>query len=156
VPILARPTGLPVSLRLDVCHCLSHIVANFGNLSCQNRLTSKNKQRHLCLWHDNLPQMGMAMSLSWEDVLQKLLTQPTVSVPEAGLALGNLSRNAAYEAAAAGKLGVPVHDAGGKKRVASTAVLRVLGLDQGSAPVPIVKGRRVRPRKTATRAPATI
>jgi hypothetical protein len=95
--------------------------------------------------------MGMAMSVSWKEVLRKLRTEPTVSVPEAGLALGNLSRNASYEAAKKGTLGVPVHDAGGKKRVASVAVLRVLGLDEGGAPVAVVKGRRAR---TAASAPA--
>jgi hypothetical protein len=96
------------------------------------------------------------MSLSWKDVLQRLRTQPTVSVPEAGAALGDLSRNAAYEAAKNGKLGVPVFDVGGKKRVPSVAVLRVLGLDQGSAPVAVVKGRQVRPRKAVTETPTTI
>jgi hypothetical protein len=92
------------------------------------------------------------MSLSWKDILQKLHTQPTVSVPEAGLALGDLSRNASYDAAKNDKLGVPVFDVGGKKRVPSVAVLRVLGLDQGSAPVPVVKDRRVRTRKAQTSA----
>ena len=54
--------------------------------------------------------------------------QPTVDVPTAGLALGNLSRNSAYEAARTGKLGVPVLEVGGKKRVPSAAILRALGL----------------------------
>jgi hypothetical protein len=92
----------------------------------------------------------MPTSIAWKRLLEKLRTQPTVSVPEAGKALGDLGRNASYDAAKNDKLGVPVHDVGGKKRVASIAVLRVLGLEQGSGPVPIVKGRRVRARKATT------
>jgi hypothetical protein len=94
--------------------------------------------------------------MSWKNILQKLRTQPTVSVPEAGFAVGNLAKNASYEAAKNGTLGVPVIDSGGKKRVPSVAVLRVLGLDQDSAPGPTVKGRRVRTRKAVTETPATI
>jgi hypothetical protein len=86
---------------------------------------------------------------TWEQVLHKLRTQPTVSVPEAGFAVGDLAKNASYEGAKNGTLGVPVIDSGGKKRVPSIAVLRVLGLDQGSTPVPIVKSGRVRTRKAA-------
>jgi hypothetical protein len=64
----------------------------------------------------------------WKDLLAELKSQPTVSVPTAGKALGDLSRNGSYEAARRGALGVPVIEVGGKKRVASVAVLRVLGL----------------------------
>jgi hypothetical protein len=71
--------------------------------------------------------------MSWKRLLQKLRAQPTVSVPEAGQALGGLGKNASYEAARRGTLGVPVMDVGGLKRVASIAVLRKLGLDPDSA-----------------------
>jgi hypothetical protein len=62
-----------------------------------------------------------------KDLIAELRSNPTVSVVTAGRAFG-LGRNAAYEAARRGKLGVPVIEAGGKKRVPSTAVLRQLGL----------------------------
>jgi hypothetical protein len=62
------------------------------------------------------------------DLIAELRSSPTVSVPTAGRALGDLSKNASYEAARRGTLGVPVFEAGGKKRVPSIAVLRQLGL----------------------------
>jgi hypothetical protein len=65
----------------------------------------------------------------WEDVLAELRSKPTCSIPLAGQALGDLSPNASYEAAAAGLLGVPIMEIGGKKkRVPSIAVLKKLGL----------------------------
>jgi hypothetical protein len=66
--------------------------------------------------------------MSWQAILAELKSQPTVSVPTAGRALADLSPNAAYRAAQHNTLGVPVMDVGGKKRVASIAVLRKLGL----------------------------
>jgi hypothetical protein len=66
--------------------------------------------------------------MSIRDLIAELRSSPTVSVPTAGRALGDLSRNASYEAAKKGTLGVPVFEAGGKKRVPSIAVLRQLGL----------------------------
>ena len=51
---------------------------------------------------------------------EKILAQPTASVPEAGLLLG-LARNASYEAAKRGE--IPTLRFGGKLRV-PTAVLR--------------------------------
>lgn len=66
--------------------------------------------------------------LSWKSILHKLHTQPSVTVPEAGYALGRLGRNASYQAAANGVLGVTVLDVGGLKRVPSIFVLRALGL----------------------------
>jgi hypothetical protein len=68
------------------------------------------------------------MPFVWRDISRKLQTQPTVSVPEAGFALADLSRNASYDAAKNGTLGVPVLTIGGKLRVPSIAVLRRLGL----------------------------
>ena len=64
--------------------------------------------------------------MAWAKILAELKSKPTVSVP--GQVLGDLSRNGAYEAARRGKLGVPVMQVGGKKRVSSIAVLRKLGL----------------------------
>jgi hypothetical protein len=62
------------------------------------------------------------------EIIAELRSNPSVSVPTAGKALANLSRNASYGAAKKGTLGVPVFDVGGKKRVPSIAVLRQLGL----------------------------
>jgi hypothetical protein len=66
--------------------------------------------------------------MAWAKILAELKRKPTVSVPTAGAALGDLSRNGAYEAARNNTLGVPVMQVGGKKRVPSIAVLRKLGL----------------------------
>ena len=66
--------------------------------------------------------------MTWADILTELKTKPTVSVPTAGKALADLSRNGSYEAARSGRLGVPVLEVGGRKRVPSTAVLQVLGI----------------------------
>jgi hypothetical protein len=72
--------------------------------------------------------------MSWKEILAELKSQPTVSVPTAGKALADLSANAAYRAAQRNALGVQILNIGGKKRVASVAVLRKLGLiDDGKA-----------------------
>jgi hypothetical protein len=64
-----------------------------------------------------------------KDIIAELLAKPSVSVPIAGKALADLSRNGSYRAAAGGKLGpLPVYEVGGRKRVASAGVLRLLGL----------------------------
>lgn len=68
--------------------------------------------------------------MSWKEILAELRSKPTVSVPTAGRALADLSKNGAYEAARAGRLGVPVIETGGKKRVASIHILRKLGLTE--------------------------
>ena len=70
---------------------------------------------------------------SLAEILAELRTKPTVSVPTAGKVLGDLNKNSSYDAAKTGKLGVPVLEVGGKKRVASVHVLRALGLDGGEA-----------------------
>jgi hypothetical protein len=70
--------------------------------------------------------------MSWIEILAELKSRPTVSVPIAGKVLGDLSRNGSYEAARTGKLGVPVIEVGGKKRVSSIVVLRLLGLADAS------------------------
>jgi hypothetical protein len=66
--------------------------------------------------------------MTWKEILTELRSRPTVSVPVAGKALADLSENASYRAAARDALGVPIMTVGGKKRVASVAVLRALGL----------------------------
>jgi hypothetical protein len=66
--------------------------------------------------------------MSIRDILAELRSKPSVSVPTAGKALGDLSKNASYDAATKGTLGVPVLKVGGKLRVPSIAVLRKLGL----------------------------
>jgi hypothetical protein len=61
---------------------------------------------------------------------QRIISQPTTSVPEAGLVMG-LARNAAYEAARRGE--IPTLKFGNRKRV-STAVLRqMLGVQEHPA-----------------------
>ncbi len=75
----------------------------------------------------------MSAKANWREILTELRTQPTVSVPTAGRALGDLSKNGSYEAARVNRLGVPVIDVGGKKRVPSIAVLRKLGLEESGA-----------------------
>jgi len=74
---------------------------------------------------------GRKKRLQWtfEQVISDLRSKPTCSIPQAGLVLGELSKSASYEAAAAGLLGVPIMEIGGKKkRVPSIAVLKKLGL----------------------------
>ncbi len=68
--------------------------------------------------------------MSWKQILAELKSQPTVSVPTAGKALGNLAPNASYRAALGGSLGVEVLEVGGRKRVRSIDVLRRLGLTE--------------------------
>ena len=63
-----------------------------------------------------------------KEILSELRSKPTTSVPNAGKVLGDLSKNAAYDAARAGTLGVPTLGLGGKLRVPSLAVLQRLGL----------------------------
>jgi hypothetical protein len=74
----------------------------------------------------NCHKISAAMSI--REILAELRENPSVSVPTAGKALGDLSKNASYDAAKKGTLGVPVIEVGGKKRVPSIAVLRQLGL----------------------------
>lgn len=66
--------------------------------------------------------------MTMREILAELRSKPSVSVPTAGKALADMSRNASYDAANKGTLGVPVFETGGKKRVPSIAVLRKLGL----------------------------
>ena len=62
------------------------------------------------------------------EIIAELKAKPSVSLSVAGEALAGLSRNGSYRAAAAGKFPIPVYEIGGQKRVASIAVLRLLGL----------------------------
>ena len=79
--------------------------------------------------------MGKAKSVKCEltaaNLLRLLTSELTVSVPEAGKALAGLSKNASYEVAARDKAiaGIPVLDVGGKKRLATAPIRKVLGLD---------------------------
>ena len=66
--------------------------------------------------------------ITMKAALAKLRAHPSVSIPVAGRALADIGMNASYDAAQSGKLGVPVFEAGGRKRVPSIAVLRQLGL----------------------------
>ena len=66
-------------------------------------------------------------------IIAELKESPTCSVPLAGAALANMTRNTAYEAAKNGTLGVPTFWAGGKLRVPSIAVLQRLGLVEAAA-----------------------
>jgi hypothetical protein len=66
------------------------------------------------------------------EALAEVRIKPAVSVPIAGMALGELNKNSSYDAANTGKLGVDVFDVGGKKRVASIAILRKLGLENST------------------------
>jgi len=70
--------------------------------------------------------------MTFQDILTILRTKPTVSVPFAGMALGELSPNVSYKAAAADRLGVPVMDIGGRRRGASIHVLGMLGFDEAA------------------------
>ena len=47
-----------------------------------------------------------------KEILAELRSKPTTSVPNAGKVLGDLSKNAAYDAARAGTLGVPTSGLG--------------------------------------------
>jgi hypothetical protein len=65
------------------------------------------------------------------DLLQQLKTQLTVSVPVAGKALADLSRNGAYEIAKRDGMiaGCEVFEAGGKLRVATAQIRKKLGIE---------------------------
>jgi hypothetical protein len=68
--------------------------------------------------------------MTFREILIELRSNPTVSVPTAGKALGDMSKNGSYRAAADGRFPCPIIDfGGGTKRVASAVVLRLLGLN---------------------------
>jgi hypothetical protein len=69
-----------------------------------------------------------------EEILHELRTQPSTTVPNTGKILAGISANAAYAAARNGELGVPTYWVGGKLRVPSIAVLRLLGLEKDAPP----------------------
>jgi hypothetical protein len=74
-----------------------------------------------------MPKKGREITM--KAALAKLRAHPSVAIPVAGRALANLGINASYGAAQDGKLGVPVFETGGRKRVPSIAVLKRLGID---------------------------
>ena len=63
-------------------------------------------------------------------ILKAVMTELTVSIPVAGKALGNLCENAAYtEARKTGQIGgCPVIDVGGKRRVPTAPIRKMLGI----------------------------
>lgn len=67
------------------------------------------------------------------DELENLLDKPTVSVPEAGAALG-MAKNASYLAAQNGEFPLPVIRIGGKMRVPTAALRRLLYDSEVAAP----------------------
>jgi hypothetical protein len=98
--------------------------------------------------------------MTMQEIIAELRSNTTVSVPFAGKALGDLSKNVSYDAAKKGTLGVEVFSAGGKLRVASITVLRKLGLeppeiaDKVSVPAAAanaVAAKASRPQKTPVR-----
>lgn len=69
--------------------------------------------------------------LNDEQVLREIMTKLTVSVPVAGKAICNLSRNPSYEAAKSGMIGsVPVIEVRGRKAVPTAPIRKLLGLEQ--------------------------
>ena len=88
------------------------------------------------------------------DIIKRLRENVTVDVPFAGKVLGNLSPNGAYEAAkrvnretGETALGVPIIEAGKRKRVASIHILKKLGIASAAeiqpavqSPKPIISG----------------
>jgi hypothetical protein len=68
---------------------------------------------------------------SSKPLLERIMSELTVDVPTAGKVLGDLSRNVAYDVAAreGAIAGIPVLDVGGKKRVATAPIRKLLGLD---------------------------
>jgi hypothetical protein len=67
--------------------------------------------------------------MTLEEIIAELRARPSQTVPFTGEALGDMKRGAAYAAAAAGTLGVPVFWSGGKLRTASIAIAKVLGIE---------------------------
>ncbi len=59
--------------------------------------------------------------------LQKLLSKPVASIPDAGRVAFSLSRNSAYEAAKRGE--IETLEFGGKKVVPTSWIRRKLGLE---------------------------
>lgn len=93
-------------------------------------------------------------------IIAELKQSPSCSVPTAGAALANMTRNTACVAAKNGTLGVPTFWAGGKLRVPSFAVLQKLGLaepveDAGQqaieAPPDSMGGLQDQPHKTSAK-----
>jgi hypothetical protein len=67
--------------------------------------------------------------MTLKEILARLLSLPTQSVPFTGEALAGLGKNSSYDAAADDKLGVEVLEVGGLKRCTSISILRKLGYD---------------------------
>jgi hypothetical protein len=65
-------------------------------------------------------------------ILQKLRSQPTVSIPEAGFILSESGETASYDAARNGTLGVSTFESGGKIRARSADILKLLNLQESA------------------------
>ena len=72
--------------------------------------------------------------MTLEEVIIELRARATQSVPFAGMAIGELKRGPAYQAAKTKTLGVPVFWSGGKLRTASVDIARRLGVEDKVTP----------------------
>jgi hypothetical protein len=72
--------------------------------------------------------------MTLEEVIVELRARATQSVPFAGMAIGELKRGPAYQAAKTETLGVPVFWSGGKLRTASIDIARRLGVEDKVTP----------------------
>jgi hypothetical protein len=110
---------------------LSRFVPDFWQFTTPKSLDKGGRLGTLFLT-EHFARNLMPIEITMRAALAALRRHPSVSVPEAGRALANLGKNASYEAAKKGTLGVPVFESAGRKRVPSIAVLRQLGLaDEG-------------------------
>ena len=71
--------------------------------------------------------------MNMQEIIAKLRAKPTQDVPFTGMALGDLKRGAAYQAAEDGTLGVDTFWVGGKRRAASIDIARRLGIEDAVA-----------------------
>jgi hypothetical protein len=98
-----------------------------------------------------------------QEIIAKLRSTPSQDIPFTGMVLGGVKKGAAYTAAEAGVLGVDTFWVGGKRRAASIAIARVLGLEaevtapmmteEPETPAASVTPLAVAPAPTKTRAP---
>lgn len=81
----------------------------------------------------NMAKADSAAALLTDDkaLLREIMTKLSVSVPTAGKALGDLTRNASYEVAKRDRkiAGCPVLEVGGKLRVPTAPIRKALGLE---------------------------
>ena len=80
--------------------------------------------------------------MNMHEIIAKLRAKPTQDVPFTGMALGDLKRGAAYQAAEDGTLGVDTFWVGGKRRAASIDIAEDLGLKTQSPQRPTSRSKR--------------